>query len=123
MFDYIPSPSFTHTTGMTHFLDNNECSPTFHGIHTKLFVSKKNGRTNSTKLGHDSHASGLLQPHLQDLYTTKLLKKFRQSFMINRPNTNVKMNNIKVIHDELYNTMVIFNCVCAWFVFMVAVFI
>ena len=21
MFDYIPSPSFTHTTGMTHFLD------------------------------------------------------------------------------------------------------
>ena len=21
VFDYIPSPSFTHTTGMTHFLD------------------------------------------------------------------------------------------------------
>ena len=46
-------------------------------------VWKKNGRTNSSKLGHDSHAFGLLQPHLHDLYTTKLLKKFRQSFMIN----------------------------------------
>ena len=24
MFDYIPFPSFTHTTGMTHFLDKQE---------------------------------------------------------------------------------------------------
>jgi len=25
LFDYIPSPSFTHTTGMTHFLDVLGC--------------------------------------------------------------------------------------------------
>lgn len=64
-------------------------------------------------LRHESHAFGLLQHHLHDLYTTKLLKKFKKSFMINRPNTNVKTNNIKLIYDKLYNTTAIFNCVCA----------
>jgi len=92
-------------------------------IQNYLCEIKKNGRTNSTKLGHDSNTFRLLQLYLHDLYTIKLLKKFRQSFMINRPNTNVNINNIKLIHDELYNTMVIFECVCAWFLFMVAVFI
>jgi len=38
VFDYIPSPSFTHTTGMTHFLDSNFITRT---VRSKVITVEK----------------------------------------------------------------------------------
>jgi hypothetical protein len=43
--------------------------------------------------------------------------------MINRSKANVNINNLKLIHDKQYDTTVIFNRACAWFLFVVAVLI